>query len=245
VGPPSTFSRWWWTHEDLQLRHVPRVRHRRFHIGAGRSRTSSSGTSRGPAIDVFTLVVGAPGPSVPAPLTGPPSMFSRWWWAPRSSSFSTSQGPVVDVLMLVAGAPGAPAPVPPRGPPSMFSCWWWALPELQLRHLSGARRRRFHVGGGRSRTFSSGTSRGPAVDIFTLVVGVPGPSPPAPPGGSPSTFLRWCWALPDLQLRQLPRAHCRRFHVAGGRSQTFSSGTFRGPAVDIFTLVVVAPSTAE
>jgi hypothetical protein len=54
----------------------------------------------------------------------------------------------------------------------MFSRWWWALSDLQLRHLPGARRRCFHVGGVRSRTFSSGTSRGPAVDVFMLMMGV-------------------------------------------------------------------------
>jgi hypothetical protein len=140
---------------DLQLRHLSRARHRRFHVGGGRSRIFSSGTSREPTVDVFTLVVGAPRPSAPAP---------------------------------------------PGGPPSTFSRWWWVLWDLQLRHLSGARRRYFHVGGGHSRTFSSGTSRGPAVDVFTLVVGALGPSAPAPLEGSPSTFSRWWWALSDLQL---------------------------------------------
>jgi hypothetical protein len=38
------------------------------------------------------------------------------------------------------------------------------------------------------RTFRSDTSRGPPVDVFTLMVDAPGPSAPEPPGGSPSTF---------------------------------------------------------
>jgi hypothetical protein len=42
----------------------------------------------------------------------------------------------------------------------------------------------------RSRIYSSGTFQGPAVDVFTLVVGAPGPSAPAPPGGPSSTFSR-------------------------------------------------------
>jgi hypothetical protein len=99
----------------------------------------------------------------------------------------------------------------------MFSCWWWALPDLQLQHLSGARRQRFHVDGGRSRTFSSGTSRGAAVDVFTLMVCAPGPLALTPPG-----------------------ARHRHFHIGGGHSQTFSFGTSRGPAVNVFSLMVCA-----
>jgi hypothetical protein len=86
------------------------------------------------------------------------------------------------------------------------------LPDLQLQHLLGARRRRFHVDGGRSRTFSSGTSWGLAVDVFTLMVGALGPSAPTPPA-----------------------AHRQCFHVDGGRSWIFSSGTSRGLAIDVFT----------
>jgi hypothetical protein len=87
----------------------------------------------------------------------------------------------------MVGAPGPSAPVPLGGPSSTFSRWWWALRDLQLWHLTGARRRRFHVDGGRSRTFSSGTSRVSAVDVFTLIVDAPGPSVPAPLGGLLST----------------------------------------------------------
>jgi hypothetical protein len=168
----------------------------------------------------------------------------------------------------MVGTPEPSAPAPPGGPPSMFSRWWWALPNLQLRHRPGARRRRFHIDGGRSRTFSSGTSQGPAVDVFTLMVGASGPSAPAPPGGLPSMFSHWWWVLPDLQLQHLSGARRQRFHVGGGRSRTFqlrhllgvrcrcfhvdggcsrifSSGTSRGPAVDVFTLMVGASLTVE
>jgi hypothetical protein len=146
----------------------------------------------------------------------------------------------------------------------MFSHWWWTLSDLQLRHLPGARRRhfhvggggsqtfssgtchrRFHVGGGRSQTFSFGTSWGPVVDVFTLMVGALEPSAPAPPRGPPSMFSRWWWALPDHQLRHLPGVRRRCFHVDGGRSWTFSSGTSRGPAVEVFTLMVGTSSTTE
>jgi hypothetical protein len=104
----------------------------------------------------------------------------------------------------------------------MFSHLWWALLSLQICHLLGARHRRFYVDGGRARTFSSGTSRGPAFDVFTLMVGALGPSAPAPPGGPPLTFSHCWW-----------------------RSRTFSSGTSRGPAIDIFTLILGVLSTAE
>jgi hypothetical protein len=62
-----------------------------------------------------------------------------------------------------------------------------ALPDLLLRHLPGARRRSFYVDGGCSRTSSSGTSRGPTVDVLTLMVGAPRPSASSPPRGPSST----------------------------------------------------------
>jgi hypothetical protein len=164
-------------------------------------------------------------------------MVARSW----TFSFGASRGPVIDVFTLMVGAPGPSAPAPLGGPSSTFSRWWWALPDLQLRRLSGARRRCFHVGGGRSQTFSSSASRGRVVDVFMLVVDAPGPSAPAPLGGPSSMFSRWWWALPDLQLRRLSGARHRCFHVGGGRSRTFSSGTFQGPAIDVFTLMVGAP----
>jgi hypothetical protein len=52
----------------------------------------------------------------------------------------------------------------------------------------GARYRRFYIDGGHSQTFSFGTSQGPAVDVFTLMVDAPGHSAPAPPDGPLSTF---------------------------------------------------------
>jgi hypothetical protein len=152
--------------------------------------------------------MGAPEPSAPEPSGGPSSTFSRWWWTL----------PDLNVFMLVVGAPGPSAPAPPGGPPSTSSRWWWALPDLQLRHIPRACRRCFHVGGGRFWTFSSDTSRCPAIEIFTLVVGAPEPSAPAPLEGPPLTFSRWWWALPDLQLRHLPGARPQHFHVDGGRS---------------------------
>jgi hypothetical protein len=95
------------------------------------------------------------------------------------------------------GAPRSSALAPPGGPA--------ALPDLQLRHLSRARRRRF----------------------LALMVDAPGSSALAPPRGPPSTFLSVDGgrsqisssatsqggpaALLDLQLQHLPGAHCRCF----------------------------------
>jgi hypothetical protein len=172
------FLHWWWALSDLQLRHLPGVYRRRFHVGGGRSQTFSFGTSRRPAVDVFTLVVGAPGPSALPPPGG------------RSRTFSsgTFRGPAVNVFTLVVGAPEPSAPAPPGGPPLMFSHWWWVLPDLQLWHLPGARRQRFYFDGGLSQTFSSDTSRGHAVDVFMLMVGASVPLALAPPEGPHSTF---------------------------------------------------------
>jgi hypothetical protein len=94
-----------------------------------------------------------------------------------------------------------------RGGSGASSCQ--RAPDLPLRHLPGAPCRRFHIDGGRSRTFSSRTSRGLPVDVFTLMVVTPGPSAPAP-----SEVCRRC------------------FLVSGGCSQNFSSSTSWGPAVD-------------
>jgi hypothetical protein len=94
----------------------------------------------------------------------------------------------------MVGAPGPSPLAPPGGPSSTFLRWWWVLSNLQLQHLPGARRRRFHVGGGRPRTFSSDTSQGSANDVLTLMVGAHEPSAP-----------------------HLPGARRRRFHVDGGR----------------------------
>jgi hypothetical protein len=118
-------------------------------------------------------------------------------------------------------------------------------PNLQLRHLPGVRRRRFHIDGGRSRTFSSGTTRGPVVDVFTLMVSAPGPSTPAPPRGPPSTFSHQWWALPDLQLRHLPWACHRYFCVDGGCFRTFSSGTSRGLTVEQGTEKLDPPAGSQ
>jgi hypothetical protein len=70
--------------------------HQRFHIGGERFRTFSSGTSWGPVIDIFTLVVGAPGPSALIP--------------------------AIDVFMLVVGALRLLVSAPSEVPSSTFSC---------------------------------------------------------------------------------------------------------------------------
>jgi hypothetical protein len=164
---------------DLQLWHLPGAYRRCFHVDGGLSRTFSSGTSRGgrrrrfhvdggcsrtfspdtswgSAIDVFTSMVGALGPSAPTPTRGP---------CGRSGTFSsdTSRGPAVDIFMMMVGAPGPSAPTP-----------------------LGAHRRYFHVDGGLSRTFSSGISCGPTINcrVKKIKITERGAENLAPPTGS-------------------------------------------------------------
>jgi hypothetical protein len=61
-------------------------------------------------------------------------------------------------------------------------------PQALRSRLLGAHHRHFHVDGGRSWTSSSSTSRGPAVDVLTLMMDTPEPSASAPSRGSSSTF---------------------------------------------------------
>jgi hypothetical protein len=129
-------------------------------LKALRSRISSSGTSRGPAVDVFNFGGGRCRTLPPAPHGAHHRRLQLRRW------------PLSD---LAASTPGA-------------RHRRLQLLNLQLRHLPMARRRHFYVDGGRSRAFNSSTSQGSTVDIFTLMVGASGPSTPAPPGGTPSTF---------------------------------------------------------
>jgi hypothetical protein len=112
--------------------------HRRFHVDGGRSRISSSGTSRGPTVNVFTLMVGAPRFPAPAPLGARRRRFDVDGGRSRTFNSGTSRGSIVDVFTLMVGAPGSwgltvdvftlmvgslgpSAPTPPGGPPSTFS----------------------------------------------------------------------------------------------------------------------------
>jgi hypothetical protein len=90
------FSRWWWTLLDLQLQHLPGARRVRFHVAGGRSRTFSSDTSQGPAVDIFTLLLDDLGPSA----------FHVGGWRSQTFSSGTSRGPVVNVSTLMVGAIG-------------------------------------------------------------------------------------------------------------------------------------------
>jgi hypothetical protein len=175
-------------HFDIQLRHLSEAHRRCFHVDGGCSRTFSSGTSWGPAVDIFTLMVGAPRPSAPAPPGGG-----------RRRRFHIDGG---------------------------------------CSRLPGAHRQCLHAEGGCSQTFSSDTSWGPAVDVFTLIVGTLEPSALAPPGARRRRFHV------DGGRSQLPGARQRHFRVDGGRSWTFISGTFWGPAIDVFMLMVCAPGSS-
>jgi hypothetical protein len=116
----------------------------------------------------------------------------------------------------------------------------------------------FYVDGGRSRITSSGTSQGASHQRFftlmvdtprssapappgarrrcflALIVGALGSSPLAPPGGPPSTFFTLMVDAPGSLAPTPPGAPLLTFlSVDGGRSRISSSGTSRGPAVDV------------
>jgi hypothetical protein len=78
-----------------------------------------------------------------------------------------------------------------------------ALPDLQLRHLLGGRRRHFYVDGGRSQTFSSGTSLIPNGD-------------------------RW-WPLPEIPLAPPMGPVIDVFNFGGGRCWTYRQHPLGGP----------------
>jgi hypothetical protein len=80
----------------------------------------------------------------PAPPEGPPSTSPTSVVAAAGPAASTRHGGLpLTFLALMVGTPRSPALAPPGDPLSMF----------------------LSVDGGRSRTFASGTSRGPAIDV--------------------------------------------------------------------------------
>jgi hypothetical protein len=112
---------------------------------------------------------------------------------------------------------------------------WWPLSDLTASTPRGAAIDIFNFGGGRYRTLPPAPRRGPAinvfnfVDIFTLMVGPPGPSsvaphgsrtgtgggrcrtmPAAPPGPRRKRHELWWWPLLDLTASTPQGAHHRR-----------------------------------
>jgi hypothetical protein len=127
-----------------RLRGLPGARRRCFlalMVGAPRSPASAPPRARRRR---FLALVGAPESLAPAPPRGPTVdvcyVDGGCFWI----SVSTSQGARRQCfLALMVGAPGSPAPTPPRGA-TVGICY---------------------VNGGRSQISSSGTSRGPTVDV--------------------------------------------------------------------------------
>jgi hypothetical protein len=125
------------------------------------SQISSSSTSRGPIVDVFMLMLGAPGPSA---------------LAPHGSRMGTGGGPTIDVFNFGGGHCRTLLPPPPGGPPSMSSTLvvatagpaastpqgvrhrrlqlrWWPLPGLPPAPPRGLYIDVFNLGGGRGRAY--------------------------------------------------------------------------------------------
>jgi hypothetical protein len=118
---------------------------------------------------------------------------------------------------------GPPAPAPPRGPPSMF----------------------LSVDGGRSRTSSSGTSRGPAVDVFNFGGDRCWTCHQRPPGGAAVDVsqLRW-WPLRDTPPAPPRGAIVDVFNFGATHCRTYHEHPPGGPPSMSSTLVVVATGHA-
>jgi hypothetical protein len=174
-------------------------------VDGGRSRISSSGTSKGDRRQCFLAwMVGAPGSPAPAPPKGPPSIFfnvdggcswisiSTRQGGPPSiflsvdggrfeiSSSCTSNGPHrCYFLMLMVGAPGSPStPVKGARHRRPLQPRWWPLSDLTTSPPMGL----------------------PLTSSSILVVAAAGPTGSAPQWVCHRCLLqpRW-WALPDRQ----------------------------------------------
>jgi hypothetical protein len=131
-----------------------------------------------------------------------------------------------------------PASAPPGGPPLMSSTSVVAVAEPAASTPRGFAIDVFNFGGGRCRTCRQHPPGGPPSTSSISVVAAAGPAaralhrhlqlrwwllsdlPPAPPRGPSSTSSTSVVASMFLS-------------VDGGRSRTFSSGTSRGPTVDV------------
>jgi hypothetical protein len=108
------------------------------------SRISSSGTSRGPTIDIFnfgsdrcrtlppappgglhstssTSVVATVGPCRQHPQGSRHRHLQLWWWPLPDLAASTPRGPAIDVFNFGGGRCRTLLPAPPGGPPSTSS----------------------------------------------------------------------------------------------------------------------------
>jgi hypothetical protein len=105
-----------------------------------------------------------------------------------------------------------------------------ALPDLQLRHLLWARRRLFHVDGGRSRTLSSGTSWILDEDRWWPLL----EKPPAPPKGPTIDVSNFGGGRCRIYRQHPWGARHRRLHLRWWSLPNLAASTLRGSAIDVF-----------
>jgi hypothetical protein len=160
------------------------------------SRISSSGTSRGPVVDVSTLLVDTPGPSAPTPhgtrmgTGGPPSTSSTSVVAAVGRCRQHSlRGPAINIFNFGGGRCRTLPPAPPRG--ACHRCLqlrWWSLSDLAASiPPRGPAIDVFNFSGGRCRTLPPHPPQGPTIDVFKFGGGRCRTLTPAPPGGPPSS----------------------------------------------------------
>jgi hypothetical protein len=116
-----------------------------FYVDGGCSWISSSGTSPMARCQCFlALIVGTPGSPSLAPPRGPVvNIFMLIFGAPGSLSAPPRWAHHRCFLALMAGTAESPALAPPRGARHRhFLLWWWVLSDLR-QHLSGAHHRCF------------------------------------------------------------------------------------------------------
>jgi hypothetical protein len=153
-----------------------------------RSRISSSGTSRGPTIDVFNFGGGRYRTLPPAPPGAPPSM--------SSTSVVGAVGPCRQHL---------------QGPRHRrLQLWWWALPDLAASTPRGPRHRRLQLRWWPLPDLAASTLGGPPSTSSTSVVGAVRPCRQHPMGLAIDIFnfgggQRYkIWRTPKSHLVAIP-----------------------------------------
>jgi hypothetical protein len=151
-------------------------------VGGGRSRISSSGTTRRPAIDISNFGGGRCRKSRQHPPRALPSTSSTWVvvastpMGAHHRRFQLRWWPLPDLPLR-----------PPQGARHRrLQLWWWPLPNLPAAPPSGPAIDVSNFSGGCCRTYRQ-HPRGAAIDVSNFGGGRCQILPPAPPGGPPST----------------------------------------------------------
>jgi hypothetical protein len=211
------------------------------------SRISSSGTSLGPIVDDFTLMVDAPGPSTLAPhrsqmgtggdrcrrypqhpLGGPSSTSSTSVVAAVGPTASTPRGPTIDVSNFGGGRCQTCRQHPQGARHRRLQLRWWPLPALPPAPPRGSSIDVFNFSGGHCWTCRQQPPGGPPSTSPTSMVAATGPVA-STPRGPPSTHSTSVVAAagPAASTPREPAIHVSNFW-------TSSSDTSRGPTVNAF-----------